>query len=88
MGCQDLDLMNRAKARGTRVVRASQQAPFAIRNTDADKVRHTGSPLSWHDMWQQNIRRTEENLRAGRLTVNHGRTPVQVLLNFTRSVEV
>ncbi|MFD4395585.1 glycosyltransferase [Kitasatospora sp. NPDC058397] len=88
MGCQDLDLMDRAKARGMRVVRAPQQAPFAIRNTDADKVRHTGSPLSWHDMWQQNLRRTEENLRSGRLTVNHDRTPAAVLLNFTQWVEV
>ncbi len=88
MGCQDSDLLDRARAHGMRVVRVPQQVPFAIRNTDAEKVKYTGSPLSWHDMWQRNLRRAEENLRLGRLTVNHDRTPVTVLFNFTRQMEL
>ncbi|MEU5050198.1 galactosyltransferase-related protein [Streptomyces sp. NPDC021096] len=88
MGCQDSDLLDRARAHGMRVVRVPQQVPFAIRNTDDEKVKYTGSSLSWHDMWQRNLRQAEENLRLGRLTVNHDRTPVKVLLNFTRQIEL
>ncbi|MEV5140650.1 glycosyltransferase family A protein [Streptomyces syringium] len=88
MGCQDSDLVDRAKAHGMRIVCVPQQVPFAIRNSDAEKVKHTGSPLSWHDMWQRNLRQAEENLRLGRLTVNHGRIPVKVLLNFTQQIEL
>jgi hypothetical protein len=86
MGCQDSDLVDRARARGMRVVRVPQQVPFAIRNTDAEKVKYTGSSLSWHEMWQRNKRQVEENLRLGRLTVNHDRTVVKVLLNFTQQI--
>ncbi|MEV4927771.1 glycosyltransferase family 2 protein [Streptomyces roseoverticillatus] len=88
MGCQDSDLVDRARAYGLHVVRVPQQVPFAIRNTDDEKVKHTGSPLSWLDMWHQNIERAQDNLRRGRLTVNHDRVPVKVLVNFTRWMTV
>ncbi|WP_171169643.1 glycosyltransferase family 2 protein [Streptomyces sp. I05A-00742] len=88
MGCQDRDLVDRARAHGMRVVRVDQRMPFAIRNTDAEKVKYTGSSLSWYDMWQENIGRAEKNLRLGRLTVNQDRTPVKVLLNFSQVMEL
>ncbi|MCC3773282.1 hypothetical protein K6I33_000030 [Streptomyces sp. UNOB3_S3] len=88
MGCQDSDLVDRARAHGMRVVRVPQQVPFAIRNVQAEKVKYTGTALSWYDMWQRNLRHAEDNLRLGRLTVNNDRAPVKVLLNFTQPIEL
>lgn len=88
MGCQDSDLVDRARALGMSVVRVPQQVPFAIRNSDAEKTKYTGSPSSWHETWQRNLHHAQENLRLGRLTVNRDRTPVKVLLNFTQRVEL
>jgi len=88
MGCQDSDLIDRARALGMRVVRVSQSVPFAIRNTSVEKVKYTGSPLSWREMFQRNIAHARENLRLGRLTANRDRTPVEVVLNFTHRMEL
>ncbi|MFI9307050.1 hypothetical protein [Streptomyces triculaminicus] len=44
--------------------------------------------MSRQEMWQRDIHHAQENLRLGRITVNHDRKPVKVLLNFTHEIEL
>ncbi|MEU8546270.1 glycosyltransferase family A protein [Streptomyces roseoverticillatus] len=85
---EDQDLMDRATAHGLPVVRRPQPGSAAIRNSHRETMRYSGITLDWWDVRELNKERSAENLRLGRLTANHGRSPVKVLLNFTEETEL
>ncbi|MER6031062.1 glycosyltransferase family A protein [Streptomyces sp. NPDC001851] len=85
---EDVDFIDRARARGINIVRSPQSGRAAICNSIEERLQYCGSRLAWQDMRKIAEQRRRENLELGRITVNRGRSPVKVLLNFTEEIEL
>jgi len=73
MGHQDHDLLNRASAFGIRVEHLPCAPGAALLNTKDEAISNCDcSHLTWHDLNRANKRRSDENIRAGRLIANNG----------------
>jgi predicted glycosyltransferase involved in capsule biosynthesis len=88
MTYHDWDLLRRAGASGLDLLRLEQKGTAAIRNDAAEKLRYTGVDLALETMKKINCKRSEQNIRDGRVVANRERKPRTVHVNFTTEVDL